>query len=147
MIVRLSLLLLLILPAQLFAAGDMTSQSPQSIHVSLGDNKNRLRFYPDKFRFETGRLYKLVIKNTSKQKHYFSSEAMARAVFTRKVQVVDKHKRTLVEVKGIINEIEVYPGHTAEWWFVPIKTLNTGALKCSIKGHTEAGMTGQISIF
>ena len=129
-----------------YAAGDMTAQKPIEVTVSLGNNQNQLRFYPDRLQFETGRLYKLVIKNPSLQKHYFTAEGLARAVFTRKVEIVGAGDKTVAEVKGSVNEIEVYPGGVAEWWFVPVKTLNASALHCSIKGHTEAGMTGQISI-
>jgi len=140
------LVVCLLMPISAYAAGDMTAQQPVEVNVSLGSKNNQLRFYPSKLRFETGKLYKLVIKNPSKQKHYFTAEGLARSVFTRKVQIVSKANKTLAEVKGAINEIEVYPGGTAEWWFVPVKTLMASRLHCSIKGHTEAGMTGQISI-
>ena len=43
-------------------------------------------------------------------------------------------------------EIEVYPNGTAEWWFVPVKTATLNDLKCTIKGHAEAGMVGKITI-
>ncbi len=133
-------------PLPLLAAGDLTDQQPIEVTVQLGNAKDNLRFYPDVLQFETGKLYKLIIQNPSKQKHYFSSEGLARSVFTRKVQIVGPDHKALVEVKGSVSEIEVYPGNTAEWWFVPIKTLNDTPLHCSIKGHTEAGMAGRISI-
>ena len=141
-----SILFMLVLPWTVYAAGDLTAQKPIVVSVSLGDVNNRLRFYPDRLQFETGRLYKLVIKNPSKQKHYFTSAALSRSVFTRKVQIVNPAGKTQAEIKGQINEIEVYPGGIAEWWFVPVKTVRTGKLHCTIKGHTEAGMLGQISI-
>lgn len=145
--IRVSLFLAyLIFPTFALAAGDLTDQTPIEVNVSLGDEKNNLRFYPDALQFETGKLYKLVIKNPSKQKHYFTSEGLARSVFTRKVQVVSADNKTLVEIKGAISEIEVYPGHIAEWWFVPVKTLNETTLHCTIKGHTKAGMVGRITI-
>lgn len=144
---RIALVLIyLLLPASLYAAGDLTDQTPVEVTVHLGNEKDSLRFYPNALQFETGKLYKLIIKNPSKQKHYFTSEGLARSVFTRKVQIVSAENKTLVEVKGSISEIEVYPGQTAEWWFVPVKTLQESQLRCSIKGHTEAGMTGTISI-
>ena len=139
-------ILLLFLPVTLHAAGDMTAQQPIEVTVSLGDTKNKLQFYPSKLQFETGKLYKLIIKNPSVQKHYFTAEEFARSVFTRKVQVVDSSNKTLVEIKGLVNEIEVYPGGTAEWWFVPIKTLKSSNFHCTIKGHTKSGMTGSITI-
>ncbi len=130
----------------LYAAGDMTAQQPVEMTVSLGDADNKLRFYPATLEFETGKFYKLVIKNPSSQKHYFTAEGLSRSVFTRKVQLLSKTNETVAEVKGQIYEIEVYPGGTAEWWFVPVKTLKSSKLHCSIEGHTEAGMTGSISI-
>ena len=136
----------LFLPATLYAAGDMTDQQPIEVTISLGDTKNKLQFYPSKLQFETGKLYKLIIKNPSRQKHYFTAEEFARSVFTRKVQVVDSTSKTLAEIKGLINEIEVYPDGTAEWWFVPVKTLKSSNFHCTIKGHTKAGMTGSITI-
>ncbi|MEW6602039.1 MAG: biphenyl 2,3-dioxygenase [Nitrospirota bacterium] len=128
------------------AAGDMTAQDPVEIKVSLGDNKNALHFIPADFTFETGKLYKLVLHNPSEMKHYFSSEGLSRSVFTRKAQVFGANGNTIAEIKGTIQEIEVYPGGTAEWWFVPVKTGRFDDLKCTIKGHTEGGMVGTITI-
>ena len=58
---------------------------------------------------------------------------------------------TLAEFKGAIREIEVYPGHSAEWWFVPVAAGRVTDLQCGIKGtdgrtHAEHGMTGEIVI-
>lgn len=136
----------LISPAIVFASGDMTSQKPIVKNINLSNSTNRLRFYPSNLRFETGKLYKLVLHNPSTQKHYFTATSFSRSVYTRKVQVLNKYKNPVAEVKGTINEIEVHPGGTTEWWFVPVKTLNTSKLVCTIKGHTEAGMIGSIII-
>jgi len=129
-----------------FAAGDLTAQTPEEIKVQLGDKDNALRFFPEKLEFETGKLYKLVLHNPSTSAHYFSSETLARAVFTRKAQVLAPDGKTIAEIKGNISEIEVYPGGTAEWWFVPVKTVTTNDLKCTVKGHIEKGMVGVITI-
>lgn len=128
------------------AAGDMTQQVPIDIKVQLGDEKNALRFVPGNIDLETGKLYRLILSNPSPQKHYFSSEGLSQAVFSRKVQVNDAAGKALAEVKGIIREIEVYPNAVSEWWFVPVKTGHIGDLKCTIPGHAEAGMVGHISI-
>lgn len=138
--------LTLLNPPLLFAKGDLTKQTPIIKSIRLGNESDALRFYPDNLQFETGKLYKLVISNPSQQKHYFTAEAFAHSVFTRKVQVISKNKITLAEIKGTINEIEVYPSGVTEWWFVPIKTLNASQLHCSIKGHTKSGMVGKITI-
>lgn len=128
------------------AAGDLTQQTPIDIKLQLGDEKNALRFVPDKIELETGKLYRLILSNPSTEKHYFSSEGLSQAVFTRKVQVNGAAGKPSAEVKGAIREIEVYPNAVTEWWFVPIKTGQIGDLKCTIPGHAEAGMVGHISI-
>lgn len=139
-------LAVLLYSAGTLAAGDMTEQNPIEVRVQLGDKKNAMKFFPSKLEFETGKLYKLVLNNTGSVKHYFSSRGFADSVFTRKAQVLDSKGKTIAEVKGAIKEIEVYPGGTAEWWFVPVKTAALTDLKCTIAGHAEAGMKGSILI-
>lgn len=128
------------------AAGDLTSQQPVELKVQLGNDKDALRFFPETINLETGKLYRLVLFNASPQKHYFSSEGMAQAIFTRKVQVNGGDGKPIAEVKGQIREVEVYPNGTTEWWFVPLKTGNFGDLKCTIPGHAASGMVGEIII-
>jgi uncharacterized cupredoxin-like copper-binding protein len=128
------------------AAGDMTAKYPIKVKVQLGDNNNALRFFPSNLEFETGKLYKLILHNPSSMKHYFSSGGLSRSVFTRKAQVIGSNGNTIAEIKGVIREIEVYPGGTAEWWFVPVKTGNLNDLKCTIQDHTKGGMVGKITI-
>jgi len=127
-------------------AGDLTKQDPITVTVQLGDERDGLRFVPERLSFETGKLYKLELYNASPQKHYFSSEGLSRSVFTRKVQVNGADGKAIAEVKGTIREIEVYPGQKAEWWFVPIQSGTFGDLKCSIGGHAEGGMVGTIVV-
>lgn len=128
------------------AAGDLSEQTPLEVKVQLGDKNNALRFTPEKLEFETGKLYKLVLQNTSSTPHYFSSDGLSRAVFTRKAQVLGADGKPVAEIKGHVREIEVYPGATAEWWFVPVKVGTVGDLRCTVKGHTEGGMVGTINI-
>lgn len=130
----------------LMAEGDLTAQKPIEMKVQLGDGGNAKWFFPANLEFATGRLYRLVLHNASKEKHYFSSEGLSRSVFTRKAQVLGPEGETIAEIKGFIREIEVYPNGTAEWWFVPVKTAVLDDLKCTIKGHSEAGMVGRITI-
>lgn len=128
------------------AKGDLTNQHPIENTVLLGNKNNQLRFFPSTLSFDTGKLYKLILKNPSPQKHYFNASHLSRSVFTRKVQVMNKKNSVIAEIKGTVHEIEVYPGGTVEWWFVPVKTLTSSPLKCSISGHSAAGMTGNITI-
>lgn len=132
------------------AAGDMTKQQPIEVQVSLGTAEGMHKFVPSELRFETGKLYKLVLANPSKIKHYFTSPGLAARVYTRKVQVVTA-QGTIAEIKGAIREIEVYPGGTAEWWFVPVATGKLDDLHCHIKDedgrtHAAKGMVGTITI-
>ena len=128
------------------AAGDLSQQTPVEVRVQLGDDKGGRRFFPEKIELETGKLYRLVLSNPSPEKHYFSSDALSRAVYTRKVQVNGPDGRAMAEIKGHIREIEVQPKASAEWWLVPIKTGQFGDLECTVEGHTEAGMVGKIVI-
>lgn len=140
------LLLAACVSASVLAAGDLTSQDPVEVTVQLGDEKNALRFFPSRLELETGKLYKLVLHNKSTQKHYFSSDSLSRAVFTRKVQIRDNKGTSIAEVKGAVREIEVYPGQKAEWWLVPVKSGTFDDLKCTIEGHAGHGMVGSIVV-
>ena len=128
------------------AAGDLSQQPPVEVKIQLGDKDNAVRFVPESIELETGKLYKLVLQNPSAQKHYFSSDGFAAAVYTRKVQVLDQGGATLAEIKGTVREIEVYPGQQAEWWLVPVKAGTFSDLKCTIPGHADHGMTGTIVV-
>ena len=136
------------------AGGDLSRQEPVEVVVELGSADGGHGFHPRALRFETGRLYKLVLRNPSRHPHYFTSEGLAASVWTRKVQVVqqrDGRPTTLAEFKGAIREVEVYPGHAAEWWFVPVQTGRFTDLRCGIaaaggKTHAEHGMVGEIVI-
>ena len=135
------------------AAGDLSRQTPIEVVVELGQPSPHA-FSPSKLRFETGKLYKLVLRNESNDPHYFTSHGFSQMIFTRKVQVTqsrDGKPVTLAEFKGAIREIEVYPGHAAEWWFVPVAAGRVADLQCGIvgtdgKSHAEHGMTGEIVI-
>ena len=134
-------------------AGDLSKQEPIVVTVELG-KPGQHAFVPSRLRFETGKLYKLVLKNPSNDPHYFTSHAFTQLVFTRKVQVVqerDGRPATLAEFKGAIREVEVYPGHAAEWWFVPVQAGRFADLRCDIKAedgrtHAEHGMRGEVVI-
>ena len=136
----------LLLSLPLPAAGDLTAQAPTEITVQLGDAENHLRFFPERIELETGRLYKLVLHNKSPQKHYFSSDGFSRAVFTRKIQVLDPSGTDIAEIKGTIRELEIYPAQQAEWWLIPVKSGIYDDLRCTIAGHAEQGMLGTIVV-
>ena len=134
------------------AAGDLSRQTPIEVTVDLGA-PGKHEFAPKQLRLETGKLYKLILRNNSSDPHYFTSHAFSQMVWTRKVQVTqqrDGKSVTLAEFKGAIREIEVYPGHAAEWWLVPVAAGRVKDLRCGIvkdgKTHAELGMVGEIVI-
>ncbi|MEB3179904.1 MAG: cupredoxin domain-containing protein [Nostocaceae cyanobacterium] len=120
-------------------SGDLSKQEVIEIAVSLGNTANELKFEPNHLEFEAGRRYKLKLNNPSAVKHYFTAKDFADAIWTQKVEAGK------VEVKGAIHEVELKPGAVAEWVFIPLKSGNF-SLRCTIPGHTEAGMTGDIVI-
>lgn len=135
------------------AGGDLSRQTPIEINVDLGKPGQHV-FVPNQLKFETGKLYKLILRNRSDDPHYFTSHDFTQRIYTRKVQVTqqrDGKTSTLAEFKGAIREIEVYQGQTAEWWFVPVATGRTTDLQCGIvagdgRTHAEHGMVGEIVI-
>ncbi len=93
----------------------------------------------DALHFETGKLYKLVLKNPTRTKHYFTALRFAGAVWTRKVETGD------AEIKGAIREIELKAGGEAEWYFVPVQSGSFSVI-CTIDDHAEKGMAGTITV-
>ena len=120
-------------------AVDLSKQEPIKVVVQLGTERGDLVFQPKELTFETGKLYKLVLRNPSEAKHYLSGLRFAAAVWTRKVETGQ------AEIKGAIREIELLPGGEAEWYFVPVQA-GTFDFGCTISGHAEAGMVGKITI-
>ncbi len=116
-----------------------SKQPLTEVSIHLGNSANELRFEPGQLTFEAGQRYKLLLDNPSAQKHYFTAKDFADAIWSQKVQA------GAVEVKGAIDELELKSGAAAEWVFVAMKPGNY-ELHCSIPGHTEAGMTGSLTI-
>ncbi len=121
-------------------AADLSNQAPIEMVVQLGTENGDLVFQPKELTFETGKLYKLVLRNPSEAKHYLSGLRFAAAVWTRKVETGQ------AEIKGAIREIELLPGGAAEWYFVPVQAAGTFDFGCTIPGHSEAGMIGKITV-
>ncbi|MEA5512708.1 multicopper oxidase domain-containing protein [Nodularia sp. UHCC 0506] len=118
---------------------NILKQPATEVTISLGNSANELRFEPDHLEFESGKRYLLRLNNPSQLKHYFTAKDFADSIWTQKIQAGK------VEVKGAIHELELKPGGEAEWVFIPMKPGNYN-LHCSISGHTEAGMSGEIAI-
>jgi uncharacterized cupredoxin-like copper-binding protein len=126
-------------PALALTTNDLAKQTPIEVSISLSDKTNALTFSPNTLTFEAGKRYKLLLSNPSTSKHYFTAKDFADNIWSQKVDAGN------VEIKGAIHELELKPGAVADWVFVPIKN-GTYSLHCSIPGHTEAGMTGTLTI-
>jgi uncharacterized cupredoxin-like copper-binding protein len=113
--------------------------TPIELKVSLGNTANELKFFPNQMQLVPGKKYKLLLSNPSPQKHYFTAREFASNSWTQKVDAGN------VEIKGAIQELELRPNTTAVWVLVPMKP-GSYQLRCTIPGHTEAGMTGTIAI-
>ena len=122
-----------------FSFPSLAVSNYQEVKISLGNQQGDLKFIPDKLEFEAGQKYKLILNNPSPEKHYFTAKDFADASWTQKVEAGN------VEVKGAISELELRPGATAEWILNPMKA-GIYELHCSIAGHAEAGMTGEIIV-
>ena len=91
-----------------FAKGDLTRQKPFEVEILFKGKVGESHFYdPSVLKFETGKLYKLKLINTSDSKHYFSSRGFTDSIFTRKIQIV-KNKKKIAEIKGKINDCLLY---------------------------------------
>lgn len=62
---------LLLVSTVVHAAGDLSRQEPIEVTIELG-KPGQHAFAPNKLRFETGKLYKLVLRNPSNDPHYFT---------------------------------------------------------------------------
>jgi uncharacterized cupredoxin-like copper-binding protein len=113
--------------------------TPIELKISLGNKANELKFFPDRIQLVAGKKYKLLLSNPSPQKHYFTAREFASNSWTQKVDAGN------VEIKGAIQELELRPNTTAAWVLVPMRS-GSYQLRCTIPGHTEAGMTGTITV-
>lgn len=122
-----------------WAGGDLSRQTPVELKVLLGAKDSEYAIKPKTWNLETGRLYKVTLINEGKIKHEWVAPEFTLNIWTRKVDVGG------VEIKGVINEIELGPGTKAEWYFIPIRT-GEFAMGCEIEGHREAGMFGKVTV-
>lgn len=116
-----------------------TQQPAETVTIHLGTATGDLRFEPDQLTFIAGQRYTLKLDNPSPEKHYFTAKDFADALWTQNVKAGN------VEIKGAIHELELQPKAVATWTFIPQKP-GTYALYCSIPGHADAGMIGQITV-
>jgi uncharacterized cupredoxin-like copper-binding protein len=128
------------------AKGGYADLKPTPVVVMLGDKENHFKFYPDRLKFETGKLYKLLLDNASPIKHEIASDELSNAVFTVKTEVVSPEGVEIAEIVGSVHEIEIGPGTTVEWYFVPTQTVKEALFICDQPGHLAGGMKGLFTI-
>ena len=98
-------------------------------------------FTPTNLRFRAGVPHKLEIVNNGKGKHYFTAAEFFKAIATRKVQ-----SNADGEIKApYFFALEVFPGRSLDLYFIPVKK-GRYRLLCTIEGHADRGMTGNIVI-
>ncbi len=118
----------------------------EEVVITAGTKDNKKVFSPNTLTFERGKYYKLVITNPSDEDHYFTSDAFATHIFTRKVEVIGKDGNTAVEIHGSVHDIELKPGSSIEWFFFPMTKGKDLRLFCHKHDHEEKGMVGSINI-
>jgi uncharacterized cupredoxin-like copper-binding protein len=122
-------------------AGERVASADWSKQVTVTVIMSDFAYSPETLVFLEGVPTRLVIENQGSQKHYFTAEDFFRAIATRKVQ-----SNTDGEIKApYFTAIEVYPGRSLDLYFVPI-TRGAYPLHCTIPGHSELGMRGEIRI-
>ena len=121
------------------------------VQVTLGTYLDELVIAPEKLRFVTGRLYKLVVKNPSLTTHYFWAHEFGGYATTYRVWVDggDVKLRNIEAEEGKTYstwEIKIEPGGMAIWEFVPVMA---GRYKfgCSLPEHAHAGMESELEVW
>jgi uncharacterized cupredoxin-like copper-binding protein len=131
------------------AEGDLSRADPIEIVLEMGTTdavEKPMYFNPSHIDLETGKAYKIVLKNTDEVKHEFASPGLMERSFTRKVEISDENGGLVAEIKGNVSEIEVGPGKTVDWYIVPVQSGENIAMECLLEGHLEAGMAGTITV-
>lgn len=130
-----------------YAEGDLSRANVIDVAIELGTNDDGMYLKPDNYVFVTGQAYKLVLTNVDEIKHELALNEMGERIFTRKIEIADEKGDLVAEIKGTIQEVEVGPGKTVEWFIVPVQTTdNPVEITCEIEGHLEAGMRASVMI-
>lgn len=117
-----------------------------TIVIEMGQAEGAMFFRPNHIDLETGKAYKIVLRNIDETKHEFAGPELMARVLSRKVEIADLQGELVAEIKGNFNEIEVGPGREVEWFIVPVQTGEDIEMVCELEGHKEAGMHGTVTI-
>ena len=137
----------MLLPTLSYAEGDLSRANVIDLPMEMGtDGDGNMYFNPNHFDLVTGQAYAFVITNVDDYKHELALSEVLERIFIRKVEIETPDGELVAEIKGHINEVEVGPRQTVEWFFVPVQTGENLEITCEIEGHYEAGMFGTITI-
>ena len=117
-----------------------------TVAVQLGDQANRMRFFPGRITLTRGESYKLVLTNPAAVTHEFASETLAQYIETDKLEIFGRSGELVAYVRGRVDEVELLPGGRIEWMFTATRAGEAIDLFCDIPGHRDAGMVGEIRI-
>jgi uncharacterized cupredoxin-like copper-binding protein len=129
-----------------YAAGDLSRADPKELVIEMGSADGKMFFKPNHLDLETGKAYKIVLRNVDDIKHEFAGHELIEKLFTRKIEIADAKGNLVAEIKGNVREIEVGPNREVEWFIVPIQTGENIQMECELPGHKEAGMFGTVTI-
>ena len=138
--------LALAITSPVFAEGDLSRANVIEVAMELGQDDDGMYMRPNDYVFETGQAYNLVITNTDEFKHELALNEMVERIFTRKLEIANGEGDLVAEIKGKIHEVEVGPGQTVQWFFVPVQTMETMEITCELPGHYESGMFATATI-
>ncbi|WP_210395518.1 hypothetical protein [Motiliproteus sediminis] len=97
--------------------------------------------YDGKLTFESGKAYKIELKNVGEKKHYFTAPEFFKKIATRKAQVNDQ-----AEIKAdYFTAIEVLPGGQLDLYFVAHEK-GEFPVYCTIDDHRDEGMEEIITV-
>ena len=140
------LLLLAVYAANAVAEEPGHGPEATDVNVTVGTPDGKYQFSPNKLSFERGKYYRLIVHNASPEAHYFTSDAFATHIFTRKVEVMGADGKVIAEVHGPVNDLDLEAGATVAWYFYPMTNGDNLPLFCHKEGHAAKGMMGTISI-
>ncbi len=121
-------------------ATDLVSTADWGAMQTITVEMDEFTFTPETLTFEVGKPYKLEIVNLGTKKHYFTAEEFYQSVAFRKAQ------DNSGEIKApYFKAVEIFPGEQADLYLIPTKTGTYDSI-CTIAGHPEAGMVGNITV-
>jgi uncharacterized cupredoxin-like copper-binding protein len=136
--------------AETWPVPSSTGESPTTLTLYLGNDENEFVATPKRLNMETGKLYRLVIKNPSFTPHSFWGPLFDGAVDSKGMVQVDRGEvklRTTGELGEELYtwEIKIEPGGTAVWDLVPaVAGLYPWA--CTHQVHAAVGVVGEIEV-